>query len=72
MNEPQVLENIEKSIFAILMLIVENRESNGKEVDKRRKIEALLAEAGFKAPEISKIVNKNLAAVQKAIQRGRG
>jgi len=53
------------------MLLVEARESNSKDVDKNQKVEILLAKAGFKAPEITKIVNKNLSAVQKAIQRGR-
>lgn len=73
MNELDTLKNIEKTMSVILMLLVEMRESSVKEVDndKNRKIEILLAEAGFKGPEITKIVNKNLAAVQKTIQRGR-
>ena len=71
MNELETLKTIEKSALAILMLLVEARENDGKSVDKNKKVEVLLAKAGFKAPEITKIVNKNLAAVQKAIQRGR-
>lgn len=73
MNEAESLKNIENATLAILMLLVEIRENLQKETDKEkiRKVEVLLAEAGFKGPEITKIVNKNLAAVQKAIQRGR-
>ena len=71
MNELETLKTIEKSALAILMLLVEARENDGKSVDKNKKVEVLLAKAGFKAPEITKIVNKNLSAVQKAIQRGR-
>ena len=71
MNELQTLKTKEKTTLAILMLLVEARESNSKDVDKNQKVEILLAKAGFKAPEITKIVNKNLSAVQKAIQRGR-
>jgi hypothetical protein len=73
MNDPETLKSIEKSLFAILMILVEMRENSVKEVDNEngRKIDLLLAEAGFKGPEIAKIISKNLAAVQKSIQRGR-
>ncbi len=73
MNEAETLKNIDKSLSAILMILSELRENTLKDMDKEksRKIEFLLAEAGFKGPEISKILNKNLAAVQKSIQRGR-
>jgi len=55
------------------MILVEMRENSVKEVDNgnSRKVELLLAEAGFKGPEIAKIISKKLAAVQKSIQRGR-
>ena len=73
MNEPETLKNIEKSLSAILMILVEMRGNSVKEVDNgnSRKVELLLAEAGFKGPEIAKIISKKLAAVQKSIQRGR-
>jgi len=73
MKEIETLINIEKSLSAILMILVEFRDNILKETGngKRRRIEILLAESGFKGPEISKIINKNLAAVQKAVQRGR-
>lgn len=73
MSESETLKNIEKLLSAVLMILSEFREKTSKDADndKGRKIEVLLAEAGFKGPEISKILSKNLAAVQKAIQRGR-
>lgn len=73
MNESETLKNIEKSLFAILMILSEMRDNMLKDVDtvKGRKTDVLLAEAGFKGPEISRLLNKNLAAVQKAVQRGR-
>lgn len=71
MNEQKYLENISKSLLAIVMLLVELRGTQTKtESKKGRKIEILLTEAGFNGPEISKIINKNLAAVRKTIQRG--
>lgn len=73
MNDSETLKNIEKSLLAILMLLVEKRENTSRKTDsdKNRNIEVLLAETGFNGPEIARIVNKNLAAVQKAIQRSR-
>lgn len=72
MNEIETLKNIEKATLAILMVLVDERISKEKDMDKdKRKTEILLADAGFKGPEISKIINKNLAAIQKTIQRGR-
>lgn len=70
MDEYKNLENISKSLSAILMVLVEFRDSERKN-HKGPKIEILLTEAGFRAQEISKIVGKNLSAVQKTIQRGR-
>lgn len=73
MDNLETLKNIEKSLIAILMLLVETRETALVNMDKKiaRNIEVLLAEAGFNGPEIAKVVNKKLPAVQKAIQRGR-
>lgn len=72
MNEQKNLENISKLLSAILVVLVELRDERAKADNKKgRRIEILLAEAGFSGPEISKIINKNLAAVQKTIQRGR-
>lgn len=69
MDEQKYLENISKLLLAILMILAEFREKSGGN-KKGRKIEKLLAEAGFNGREISTIINKNLSAVQKAIQRG--
>lgn len=64
-------KNIEKLLFAILTLLVDRRESASKSSqEKGRNIEVILADTGLSGPEIAKIVNKNLAAVQKTIQRG--
>jgi len=73
MDEQETLKNIDKSLSAILMVLVEMREKNLEDMDKEkvRKTEILLANAGFKGPEIAKIINKSLPAVQKSIQRGR-
>ncbi|KKR51739.1 MAG: hypothetical protein UT89_C0009G0006 [Parcubacteria group bacterium GW2011_GWE1_40_20] len=64
-------KNIEKLLLAILALLVDRRESASKDgQEKSRNIEVILADIGLSGPEIAKIVNKNLAAVQKTIQRG--
>ena len=71
-NDSETLKNIERLLSAILMLLVEERERALKRTDsENRNIEVLLAEAGFNGPEVARIINKNLAAVQKAIQRSR-
>lgn len=72
MDNPETLKNIERSLLAILTLIIESREVSLGKIDKKKSksIEVLLADAGFKGPEVAKIVNKSLPAVQKAIQRG--
>lgn len=73
MDNLETFKNIEKSLSAILLILIEIRESTGNDSDKDkgRKIELILAESGFKSPEIAKMLDKNLAAVQKSIQRGR-
>lgn len=73
MNDSETLKNIERLVLAILMLLSENREISLGKIDMkdRKNIEVLLSKAGFKSPEIAKIIDKNLAAVQKTIQRSR-
>lgn len=73
MNDSETLKNIERLMLAILMLLVENRRITlGKiDIENRKNIEILLSKAGFKSPEIAKIIDKNLAAVQKTLQRSR-
>lgn len=73
MSEHETLKNIDKSLSGMLLILIELRGKLLEGVDNKtgRKIEVLLAEAGFTAPEVAKILSKNLTAVQKAIQRGR-
>ena len=64
-----------KALTALLALVVADREDrlaaspDGKEA---RKTELILSTAGLQANEIAPLVGKNLEAVRKAIQRGRG
>jgi hypothetical protein len=64
-----------KALTALLALVVADREerlaasADGKDT---RKTELILSTAGLQANEIAPLVGKNLAAVQKAIQRSRG
>ena len=58
----------------VLAILVAEREERLNGIDdkhKPAKTEVLLANAGLTATEIAQIMGKNLAAVQKAIQRGR-
>lgn len=73
MNDTEILKNIEKNLSAILLLLIETREFRLSDVDNKntKKIEVLLHEAGFKAQEIAKLINKNLPTVQKTLQRSR-
>lgn len=73
MDELELLQNIDKKLSVILVLIIQEKYKKSNEVDKKspQKVEILLAELGFKAPEIARLLNKKVAAVQKAIQRAR-
>ena len=73
MNEIELLKNIDKKLFAILALITQDRYKKSDEAGKKspQKVEILLAELGFTAPEIARLLNKKVSAVQKAIQRAR-
>lgn len=66
MNEKETLKNIEKTLKGILLVLLEGRD---EKFEENKKVEVLLNEAGFERPEIAKILNKNLQAVQKAIIR---
>jgi len=70
MNE---LTTTEKTLIAILSLLVDIRERNmnDNKNGQQEKIEILLSNADFNAAEIAKMLNKNAPAVRKAIQRGR-
>lgn len=63
-----------KTMAGVLAILVAEREErlNGTdEKNKPAKTEVLLSNAGLSANEIAQVMGKTLAAVQKAIQRGR-
>jgi len=64
----------ERALAGILALLVAEREERLNGVDEARKAlktELLLVGAGLGAPEIARLMGKNLEAVRKTIQRGR-
>ncbi len=71
MDELELLKNIDKKLSAILLFIIQDKYKKSDKVDKKlpQKVEMLLAGIGFKAPEIARLLNKKVPAVQKAIQR---
>jgi len=73
MDELELLQNIDKKLSIILALMIQERYKKSNEVDKKspQKVEILLAEFGFRAPEIARLLNKKIPAVQKALQRAR-
>jgi len=73
MDELEILKNIDKKLAAILVLLIQDKAAkpNQKKKKSTQKVELILAGAGLKAPEIAKLLNKKVAAVQKAIQRAR-
>lgn len=58
-------------VLAILVAEREERLNGSDEKNKPAKSEVLLANAGLTPNEIAQLMGKNLAAVQKTIQRGR-
>lgn len=58
-------------VLAVLVAEREERLSGTDEKNKPAKTEVLLASAGLAPNEIAQLMGKNLAAVQKAIERGR-
>ena len=73
MDELESLKNIDRKLSVILALIIQDRykKSEGNDKKSPKKVEILLAEFGFKAPEIARLLNKKTPAVQKIIQRAR-
>lgn len=73
MDELESLKNIDRKLSVILALIIQDRYKKSEGNDKKppKKVEILLAEFGFKAPEIARLLNKKTPAVQKIIQRAR-
>jgi DNA-directed RNA polymerase specialized sigma24 family protein len=58
-------------VLAILVAEREERLNGTDHKNKPAKTEVLLSNAGLSATEIAQVMGKNLAAVQKTIQRGR-
>ncbi len=67
MSDHDILNNLDKKLTAILAILI----NLSKDGDKRDREELLLANLGFTARDISLVVNKNLTAVQKSIQRAK-
>lgn len=67
MSDHDILNNLDRKLTAILAVLI----NLSKEKDKRDKEDILLANLGFTARDISLVVNKNLTAVQKSIQRAK-
>jgi DNA-directed RNA polymerase specialized sigma24 family protein len=58
-------------VLAVLVAEREERLNAADEKNKPAKTEVLLANAGLTPGEIAQVMGKNVAAVQRAIQRGR-
>jgi DNA-directed RNA polymerase specialized sigma24 family protein len=63
---------LESAMAGVLALLVDEREERSKDNKEARKTELILAEAGLSPDDIAAVMDKNLGAVRKAIQRGRG
>ncbi|MEA3078313.1 MAG: hypothetical protein QOF60_3221 [Actinomycetota bacterium] len=57
--------------MGILALLVANREDATAEAKDRQKTEVILAAAGLSASTIAQMMNKNVDAVRKTLQRAR-
>lgn len=70
MNDTETLKNIDIKLSAVIALLSDYRERNSKGMDKdAAKTEVLLRQAGLSTSEIAKLLNKNVEAVKKTIQR---
>lgn len=58
-------------LMGILALLVANREDATAEAKDRQKTEVILAAAGLSASTIAQMMNKNVDAVRKTLQRAR-
>ena len=70
MDDSQTLKNIEKRLSALIALTALSSFGTAEERSKI-KPEIVLSNAGLENAEIAKILGKNLAAVQKTIQRAK-
>lgn len=70
MDDSQTLKNIEKKLSGLIALTAISTFGTVEEKSKI-KAEIILSNAGLENSEIAKILGKNLAAVQKTIQRAK-
>lgn len=70
MDDSQTLKNIEKKLSALIALTAFSTFGTTEERSKI-KPEIILSNAGLESSEIARILGKNLAAVQKTIQRAK-
>jgi DNA-directed RNA polymerase specialized sigma24 family protein len=62
----------ESAMAGVLALLVDERDERAKDNKEARKTELILAEAGLSPDDIATVMDKNVGAVRKTIQRGRG
>jgi DNA-directed RNA polymerase specialized sigma24 family protein len=73
-KEPIAAPDMGKLMAGVLAILVAEREERLNGTDERNKpakTELLLSNAGLAPNEIARVMGKNVAAVKKAIQRGR-
>jgi len=63
----EILNSIDSKLSAILGLLVDAREKS----DNPQKVDVILANAGLRATEISKLTGRKLTTVQKTLERAR-
>ena len=61
----------EQLLGGILAMLIVEREERGLDLNDRRKTEVVLGSAGLPPTEIARLLNKNVDAVRKTLQRAR-
>ena len=61
----------EQLLNGILAMLIAEREERGVDPNDRRKTEVVLGSAGLPPAEIARLLNKNVDAVRKTLQRAR-
>lgn len=62
---------VEQLLKGILAVLIVEREERGVDPNDRRKTEVVLGAAGIPPTEIARLLNKNVDAVRKTLQRAR-
>lgn len=63
--------DLEVALVGLLALAIADREELTRDRPEARKSEVILSNAGMDAPQIARLVGKNVEAVRKTIQRAR-